>query len=287
MMRSLAVQEGQKWQRRRPRWLAITRVGADLLQRVAQCVYRPWASVEKTSIDLADIPDAYKVIYCGMLLTLRLQSRYSVRVVCMQSEHMHAVLPVSFKSDHRCHMSTDGSWTQARQKSRLYYILVRATVYAVIPRCYRQVLRRAAYQAVGLYTQPDSSVSSACKESHTMNVASLLQAVYTELLRQCFNTYKAVRETAVSAVMSACKRFPCLAPLGLIIAIRAMAKLPQLTEKDMHAWLYSTGTPEGAFDKLLQDVFASRGLPSLPAPTTQSAAGVAFYGKRHYARTLG
>lgn len=103
--------------------------------------------------------------------------------------------------------------------------------------------------------------------------------MYVEVLRQCFNTYKAVRETAVSAVMSACKRFPCLAPLGLIIAIGAMAKLPQLTEKDMHAWLYSTGTPEGAFDKLLQDVFASRGLPSLPAPTTQSAAGVALHGK--------
>lgn len=53
--------------------MAITRVGADLLQRVAQCVYRPWASVEKTSIDLADIPDAYKVMYCAMLLTFRLQ----------------------------------------------------------------------------------------------------------------------------------------------------------------------------------------------------------------------
>ena len=114
-----------------------------------------------------------------------------------------------------------------------------------------------------------------------MYVASLLQAVYTQVLRQCFNTYKAVRETAVSAVMSACKRFPCLAPLGLIVAIRAMAKLPQLTEEDMHTWLYGTGTLEGAFDKLLQDVFATRGLPSLPAPTSQSAAGVAPHSKKH------
>lgn len=57
------VQEGEKWQRRRPRWLAITRVGADLLQRVAHCAYRPWASLEKTSIDLADLPDAYKVMH--------------------------------------------------------------------------------------------------------------------------------------------------------------------------------------------------------------------------------
>ena len=41
--------------------LAITRVSADLLQRVAHCTYRPWASTEKTSVDLADLPDAYKV----------------------------------------------------------------------------------------------------------------------------------------------------------------------------------------------------------------------------------
>ena len=58
----LTAQEGQKWQRRRPRWLAITRAGVDLLQRVAHCTYRPWASTEKTSVDLADIPDIYKVM---------------------------------------------------------------------------------------------------------------------------------------------------------------------------------------------------------------------------------
>ena len=55
------VQEGEKWQRRRPRWLAVTRVGADLLQRVAHCTYRPWASTEKTLVELADLPDTYKV----------------------------------------------------------------------------------------------------------------------------------------------------------------------------------------------------------------------------------
>ena len=101
----------------------------------------------------------------------------------------------------------------------------------------------------------------------------LLQAVYAELLRQCFNTYTAVRGTAVSAVMSACKRYPCLAPLGLIIAIRAMAKLPQLTEADMDAWLRGKDAGAGVYDKLQAEVLGSRGLPRLPAPTAQSAAG--------------
>ena len=100
-----------------------------------------------------------------------------------------------------------------------------------------------------------------------------LQAVYAELLRQSFNTYTAVRGTAVSAVMSACKRYPCLAPLGLIIAIRAIAKLPQLTESDLSAWLGSDYAGAAVYDKLQAEVFASRGLPSLPAPTAQSAAG--------------
>ena len=98
--------------------------------------------------------------------------------------------------------------------------------------------------------------------------------MYAELLRQSFNTYTAVRGTAVSAVMSACKRYPCLAPLGLIIAIRAIAKLPQLTETDMSAWLGCKHAGAVVYDKLQAEVFASRGLPSLPAPTAQSAAGI-------------
>lgn len=103
-----------------------------------------------------------------------------------------------------------------------------------------------------------------------------LQAVYAELLRQSFNTYTAVRGTAVSAVMSACKRYPCLAPLGLIIAIRAIAKLPQLTEADLSAWLGCKDAGAVSYDKLQEDIFASRGLPSLPAPTAQSAAGASL-----------
>ena len=74
--------------------------------------------------------------------------------------------------------------------------------------------------------------------------------------------------------MSACKRYPCLAPLGLIIAIRAMAKLPQLTESDMEAWLRGEDAGAGAYDKLQAEVLGSRGLPRLPAPTAQSAAGI-------------
>jgi hypothetical protein len=35
------MQEGEKWQGRRPRWLAVTRVGADSLQRIAHCIYMP------------------------------------------------------------------------------------------------------------------------------------------------------------------------------------------------------------------------------------------------------
>ena len=58
------VQKGEKWQRRRPRWLAITRVGAGLLQRTAQCSYRPWASTEKTAVALRDIPGTYKARSC-------------------------------------------------------------------------------------------------------------------------------------------------------------------------------------------------------------------------------
>ncbi len=73
--------------------------------------------------------------------------------------------------------------------------------------------------------------------------------------------------------MSACKRYPCLAPLGLIIAIRAMAKLPQLTESDTDAWLRGEDAGPGVYDKLQAEVLGSRGLPRLPAPTAQSAAG--------------
>ena len=70
-----------------------------------------------------------------------------------------------------------------------------------------------------------------------LTTALALQAVYAELLRQCFNTYKVVRGNAVSAVMATCKRFPCLAPVGLVVAVRAVAKLPQLPEASMQEWL--------------------------------------------------
>ena len=100
-----------------------------------------------------------------------------------------------------------------------------------------------------------------------------MQAVYGELLRQCFNTYKAVRGTAVSAVMSACKRFPCLAPLGLTIAVRAIGRLPPLSEGDVRAWLHGASSKGGNFDELLEEVFARRHQPSLPIPTALSAAG--------------
>ena len=94
-----------------------------------------------------------------------------------------------------------------------------------------------------------------------------------ELLRQCFNTYKAVRGTAVGAVVSACKRYPSLAPLVLIVAVRAIAKLPQLTEGGLNAWLEGGSAGAGDYDALQVEAFARRGLPSLPAPTAQSAAG--------------
>ena len=58
------TQDGEKWQRRRPRWLAITRVNAGLLQRTAQCSYRPWASTAKTAVALRDIPGTYKARSC-------------------------------------------------------------------------------------------------------------------------------------------------------------------------------------------------------------------------------
>ena len=103
--------------------------------------------------------------------------------------------------------------------------------------------------------------------------APALQAVYAELLRQCFNTYKAVRGNAVGAVMAACKRFPCLAPLGLVVAVRAVAKLPQLPEKALHEWLSSDGNTESAFQALLLEMSGSRQQPSLPAPAAASAAG--------------
>ena len=114
----------------------------------------------------------------------------------------------------------------------------------------------------------------ACNAICHKNLGSVLQAVYAELLRQCFNTYTAVRGTAVSAVMSACKRYPCLAPLGLIIAIRAVAKLPQLSESDMDTWLRGKDAGAEVLDMLQAEVFARRGLPSLPTPTAQSAAGM-------------
>ena len=97
--------------------------------------------------------------------------------------------------------------------------------------------------------------------------------MYAELLRQCFNTYKAVRGNAVGAVMAACKRFPSLAPLGLVVAERAVAKLPQLPEKALHEWLSSDGNTESAFQALLLEMSGSRQQPSLPAPAAASAAG--------------
>ena len=106
-----------------------------------------------------------------------------------------------------------------------------------------------------------------------VTTAPALQAVYAELLRQCFNTYKAVRGNAVGAVMAACKRFPCLAPLGLVVAVRAVAKLPQLPEAAMHEWLSGDGNTDSAFTALLLEMSGSRQQPSLPAPTAASAAG--------------
>lgn len=100
--------------------------------------------------------------------------------------------------------------------------------------------------------------------------------MYAELLRQCFNTYKAVRGNAVGAVMAACKRFPCLAPLGLIVAVRAVAKLPQLPEADMHEWLSGDGNTDSAFAALLLEMSGSRQQPSLPTPAAASAAGSFF-----------
>ena len=112
---------------------------------------------------------------------------------------------------------------------------------------------------------------AACSTSLTST--STLQAVYAELLRQCFNTYKAVRGNAVGAAMAACKRFPCLAPLGLAVAVRGVAKLPQLREADLHEWLSGDGSTEGAFMALLAEMSGSRHQPSLPAPAAASAAG--------------
>lgn len=101
-----------------------------------------------------------------------------------------------------------------------------------------------------------------------------LQDVYAELLRQCFNTYKAVRSTAVSAVTSAAKRFPCLAPPALAVALRATAKLPRLSDDELWAWLHSKGArEERVFEDLAAEVFAKQKQASLPAPATQSAAG--------------
>ena len=76
--------------------------------------------------------------------------------------------------------------------------------------------------------------------------------------------------------MSACKRYPCLAPLGLIIAIRAVAKLPRLSESDVEAWLRGENAGAGVLDRLQAEVFTRRGLPSLPTPTAQSAAGTSL-----------
>ena len=112
--------------------------------------------------------------------------------------------------------------------------------------------------------------------STSLTILSALQAVYAELLRQCFNTYKAVRGNAVGAVMAACKRFPCLAPLGLAVAVRAVARLPQLRDADMQAWLRGDGSTDSAFAALLEEVSSSRQQPSLPAPAAASAAGSRF-----------
>ena len=91
---------------------------------------------------------------------------------------------------------------------------------------------------------------------------------------QCFNTYKAVRGTAVGAVMSACKRYPCLAPLGAHHCHQSHSQAapadgggpqtPGCAARMQGQW---------APDALQAEVFARRGLPSLPAPTAQSAAG--------------
>ena len=112
--------------------------------------------------------------------------------------------------------------------------------------------------------------------STSLTILSALQAVYAELLCQCFNTYKAVRGNAVGAVMSACKRFPCLAPLGLVVAVRAVAKLPQLPEAAMQEWLSGDGGTDSMFAALLEEVSGSRHQPSLPAPAAASAAGCPF-----------
>ena len=83
----MGVQEGEKWQRRRPRWLAVTRVSADLLQRVAHCTYRPWASTEKPIVDLADLPESYKVMPHHFVYVSNPQVHASV--VCLSPAYMY------------------------------------------------------------------------------------------------------------------------------------------------------------------------------------------------------